>query len=41
MINLVGENTARANKNHTSRKVIRGEGQSKIVQPQRIGGEKI
>ena len=35
------ENTARANKNHTSRKVIRGEGQSKVVQPQRIGGEKI
>jgi hypothetical protein len=35
------ENTARANKNHTSRKVIRGEGLSKVSQPQRIEGEKI
>ena len=35
------ENTARANKNHTSRKVIRGEGSSKVSQPQRIDGEKI
>lgn len=35
------ENVARANKNHTTRKVIRGEGVSKIRQPQRIGGEKI
>lgn len=35
------ENTARANKNHTSRKVIRGEGSSKMSQPQRIVGEKI
>ena len=35
------ENTARANKNHTTRKVIRGEGRSKAVQPQRIDGEKI
>lgn len=35
------ENTARANKNHTSRKLIRGEGQSKVGQPQRIGSEKI
>lgn len=35
------ENTARANKNHTTRKVIRGEGVSKMRQPQRIEGEKI
>ena len=35
------ENTARANKNHTTRKVIRGEGSSKVSQPQRIEGEKI
>jgi len=35
------ENTARANKNHTTRKVIRGEGLSKASQPQRIAGEKI
>ena len=35
------ENTARANKNHTTRKVIRGEGSPKASQPQRIGGEKI
>lgn len=35
------ENTARANKNHTTRKVIRGEGLPKTSQPQRIGGEKI
>ncbi len=35
------ENTARANKNHTTRKVIRGEGSSKVNQPQRIGSEKI
>lgn len=35
------ENTARANKNHTTRKVIRGEGLSKVSQPQRIGSEKI
>jgi len=35
------ENTARANKNHTTRRVIRGEGQSKAGQPQRIAGEKI
>ena len=35
------ENTARANKNHTTRKVIRGEVSSKMEQPQRIGGEKI
>ena len=35
------ENTARANKNHTTRKVIRGEGVSKVRQPQRIDGEKI
>ena len=35
------ENTARANKNHTTRKVIRGEVSSKVEQPQRIGGEKI
>lgn len=35
------ENTARANKNHTTRKVIRGEGLSKVSQPQRIEGEKI
>lgn len=35
------ENTARANKNHTTRKVIRGEGLSKASQPQRIDGEKI
>ena len=35
------ENTARANKNHTTRRVIRGEGLAKSNQPQRIGGEKI
>ena len=35
------ENTARANKNHTTRKVIRGEGLPKVSQPQRIDGEKI
>lgn len=35
------ENTARANKNHTTRRVIRGEGTSKVCQPQRIDGEKI
>ena len=35
------ENTARANKNHTTRRVIRGEGLSKVSQPQRIDGEKI
>lgn len=35
------ENTARANKNHTTRKVIRGEGLSKVSQPQRIRSEKI
>ena len=35
------ENTARANKNHTTRKVIRGEGRSKNAQPQRIESEKI
>lgn len=35
------ENTARANKNHTSRKAIRGEGLAKQDQPQRIGSEKI
>ena len=35
------DNTARANKNHTTRKVIRGEGLSKVSQPQRIEGEKI
>lgn len=35
------ENTARANKNHSTRKVIRGEGLSKAGQPQRIDGEKI
>ena len=35
------ENTARANKNHTTRRVIRGEGPSKTGQPQRIAGEKI
>jgi hypothetical protein len=35
------ENTARANKNHTTRKVIRGEGVPKVRQPQRIDGEKI
>ena len=35
------ENTARANKNHKTRRLIRGEGRSKAVQPQRIGSEKI
>ena len=35
------ENTARANKNHKTRKLIRGEGVPKARQPQRIGGEKI
>ena len=35
------ENTARANKNHTTRKVIRGEGVPKVRQPQRIASEKI
>ena len=35
------ENTAKANKNHTTRKLIRGEGASKVRQPQRIAGEKI
>ena len=35
------ENTARANKNHTTRKVIRGEGHGNHDQPQRIGSEKI
>lgn len=35
------ENTARANKNHTTRRVIRGEGTAKPRQPQRIEGEKI
>lgn len=35
------ENTARANKNHKTRKVIRGEGASKVRQPQRIVGDKI
>jgi len=35
------ENTARANQNHTSRKVIRGEGREDRAQPQRIVGEKI
>lgn len=37
----LSENVARANKNHTTRKLIRGEGQSKVAQPQRIGREKI
>lgn len=37
----ISENVARANKNHTTRRVIRGEGLSKAVQPQRIGSEKI
>lgn len=35
------ENTARANRNHTTRRVIRGEGLPKVSQPQRIDGEKI
>lgn len=37
----LSENVARANKNHTTRKVIRGEGRGNRVQPQRIGAEKI
>lgn len=37
----ISENVARANKNHTTRKVIRGEGLAKQDQPQRIEGEKI
>ena len=37
----ISENVARANKNHTTRKVIRGEGVPKAHQPQRIVGEKI
>lgn len=37
----LSENVARANKNHTTRKVIRGEGLPKASQPQRIGAEKI
>ena len=37
----ISENVARANKNHKTRKVIRGEGPSKAAQPQRIGAEKI
>ena len=37
----LSENIARANKNHTSRKVIRGEGCGNRNQPQRIDGEKI
>ena len=37
----ISENVARANKNHTTRKVIRGEGSLKVSQPQRIVGEKI
>ena len=37
----ISENVARANKNHTTRKVIRGEGLPKASQPQRIAGEKI
>lgn len=37
----ISENVARANKNHTTRKVIRGEGLPKVSQPQRIAGEKI
>lgn len=35
------ENTARANKNHTTRKVIRGEDAQNVRQPQRIADEKI
>lgn len=37
----LSENVARANKNHSTRKVIRGEGLPKVSQPQRIEGEKI
>ena len=37
----LSDNVARANKNHTTRKVIRGEGLPKVSQPQRIVGEKI
>lgn len=37
----LSENVARANKNHATRKVIRGEGLPKVSQPQRIVGEKI
>ena len=37
----LSENVARANKNHTTRKVIRGEGCGNRAQPQRIGAEKI
>lgn len=37
----ISENVARANKNHTTRKVIRGEGLPEVSQPQRIGAEKI
>lgn len=37
----ISENVARANKNHTTRKVIRGEGCGNRTQPQRIGAEKI
>lgn len=37
----ISENVARANKNHTTRKVIRGEGPGSRVQPQRIEGETI
>ena len=37
----LSDNVARANKNHTTRKVIRGEGLPKVGQPQRIVGEKI
>ena len=35
------ENTARANKNHKTRRLIRGEDVPKAHQPQRIVGEKI
>lgn len=37
----ISENVARANKNHTTRRVIRGEDCTKCSQPQRIVGEKI
>lgn len=37
----LSENIARANKNHTSHKPIRGEGTAELCQPQRIEGEKI
>lgn len=37
----ISENVARANKNHTTRKLIRGEVCGNRTQPQRIVGEKI